>query len=528
MAKFNIYQVLPRLWGKGKFSDWTQAEFDYLTRMGISHVWYTGVLRHARGKAFVKGEPGSPYAITDYYDVNPYLADKAAARMKEFEALIARTHRAGLKVILDFVPNHVAWDYHSFCAPKGVRDLGADDDPTQHWSKENDFYYYPGTPLQLPEEVTQAALQAGLPAYTENPAKASGNCFTPQPGKNDWYETVRLNYCPFHTGTWDKMYEIVRFWAAKGIDGFRCDMVELVPPPFFQWMIAKIKEEFPAVIFIAEVYDREGYRQYLEEIGFDLLYHKTGFYDSLRAITQCGLRRAGIHPGGRIPEGADVSPRLLSEDWQRVDGLQDRLLNFLENHDEQRLASDFYAGNGARGLAALSFALLFNRAPFMLYFGQEIGERGMDSEGFSGRDGRTSIFDFWTIDSIQTLENIIRRGAYKNGSVNELVSEGLSIQQAQLLLRYRQVLSLSLEEPFRSGKTFDLCYCQGGNAEGLFPFLRGDGKVVSLVVCNFTAQKRRERIMLPPEAADYLNRKDLPASFEVTVPAFDFSVASLE
>ena len=527
MAKFNIYQVLPRLWGEGKFSDWTQAEFDYLKWMGISHVWYTGVLRHARGKAFVKGEPGSPYAITDYYDVNPYLADQEEQRMEEFEGLMERTHAAGLKVLLDFVPNHVARDYHSLCAPDGIRDLGADDDPSLHWSPGNDFYYYPGTPLQLPAEVTEAARRAGLPPYAENPAKASGNAFTPQPGRNDWYETVKLNYCPFHTGTWDKMYEIVRFWARKGVDGFRCDMVELVPPSFFQWMIAKIKEEFPSVIFIAEVYDRDGYGRYLGEVGFDLLYHKTGFYDSLRALTQTGLRKADLRPGGRTPEGWDVSPSLLSEDWQRAGALQDRLLNFLENHDEQRLASDFYAGKGERGLAALGFALLFNRAPFMLYFGQEIGERGMDSEGFSGCDGRTTIFDFWNIDSIHRLDHAIRTGAWKNGSVNSLASEGLSIKEAQLLLRYREALQTAREEPFRSGKTFDLCYCQDGNAEGLFPFLRGDGDSFKLVVCNFTAQKRCVTLALPREAADYLGRKDLPALADVTVPAFDFSICSL-
>ena len=91
-----IYQVLPRLWGNGRFSDWGDAELAYLRSLGISHVWFTGVPRHARGKPFVKGDPGSPYAIEDYYDVNPYLADKEENRMAEFESLVRRVHAAGM------------------------------------------------------------------------------------------------------------------------------------------------------------------------------------------------------------------------------------------------------------------------------------------------------------------------------------------------------------------------------------------------------------------------------------------------
>ena len=539
MTKHIIYQVLPRLWGKGKFSDWDRKAFDYLKWMGVSAVWYTGVLRHARGKAFVKGEPGSPYAITDYYDVNPYLADDENARMEEFEALLERTHKAGLKVIIDFVPNHVARDYHSYCAPEGTEDLGAGDDTSVHWRKENDFFYYPGIPFKLPSGIGEGR-RKGVPHYTENPAKASGNCFTPHPGKDDWYETVKLNYCPFHTGTWDKMYQIVRFWAAKGVDGFRCDMVELVPPSFFKWMIARIKEEFPAVIFIAEVYDRDGYRTYLEDVGFDLLYHKTGFYDTLRSVTESHLGKGARPDDGTFPPGQPKSAAALTADWQHVGGLQDRLLNFLENHDEQRIASDFYAGNGRNALAALGFSLLFNRAPFMLYFGQEIGERGMDAEGFSGRDGRTTIFDFWTIDSIQRLQEVIRRRAWENGSIGELTDAGLSVREAELLLRYQQALRMSVEEAaFREGDDYDLNWCQDYNRDEIFAFLRCDRKsskstaatqpapAVLLVLCNFSAHKQKIAVHLPDDAKSYCHRKDLPVQLIESVGAFDFSIVSL-
>ena len=268
-----IYQVLPRLWGSGKFSGVDTPSFNYWKSLGANYIWYTGVIRHSTSatEKVVKGEAGSPYAITDYYDVNPYLADVPERRMEEFEDLVRRTHAAGLKCIVDFVPNHVAREY------KGM--LGAKDDKTVHWAPENDFFYYPGEALQLPVNPK---------GYQEMPAKASGNCFTAAPGMNDWWETVKLNYCDFHTGTWDKMRDIVRFWAAKGVDGFRCDMVELVPPQFMQWLIGSIKAEFPEVIFIAEVYQKDKYRMYVEEVGFDYLYDKCGLYDTLRAVSCSG------------------------------------------------------------------------------------------------------------------------------------------------------------------------------------------------------------------------------------------------
>ena len=231
-----IYQVLPRLWGNGKFSSIDTGSFQYWKGLGAHYVWYTGLIRHASassGEKVVKGEAGSPYAITDYYDVNPYMADFPERRMEEFEDLVRRTHAAGLKCIIDFVPNHVAREY------KGT--LGANDNKSVHWAPENDFFYYPGEALQLPLNPK---------GYQEMPAKASGNCFTAAPGINDWWETVKINYCDFHTPTWDKMLDIVRFWAAKGVDGFRCDMVELVPPQFMQWLIQRIKAEFPEVIFV--------------------------------------------------------------------------------------------------------------------------------------------------------------------------------------------------------------------------------------------------------------------------------------
>ena len=482
-----IYQLLPRLWGNGHFSGIDQASLEYMKdTLGMDWVWCTGVIRHATrlGKEpqkVVKGDAGSPYAIIDYYDVNPYLADDPAARMQEFQALVDRIHAAGLKVIIDYVPNHVARENVNF---------GTDDDKTVHWAPENDFYYYPGEALRLPVDAH---------GYEEFPAKASGNVFTSAPTVNDWYETVKLNYGETHTKTWDKMLDIVLFWAAKGVDGFRCDMVELVPPAFLQWLIGRIKAEFPQVLFIAEVYEKEKYRMYVDEVGFDLLYDKSGLYDTVRAVTCDGL-----------------TARALTWNWQFLGDLQPRMLDFLENHDEQRVASDFFAGSAEAGYAALGVSLLLNTAPFMLYSGQEVGERGMDNEPFCGLNGRTSIFDWWTVQSLQALRQYIDDSR-----------KGLDDRQKAILERYREALRLARRPAFSEGKTFDLGYCQGGgfNPDRHFAFLRSDGAETWLVVCNF-GPAADITVRIPTDAADYLGTS-LVTPVILHVPSQDFAVRQI-
>ena len=488
-----IYQMLPRLWGNGRFSGIDAATLDYLKNtLGADCLWCTGVIRHATAcqdhgcipshPQIVKGSAGSPYAITDYYDVNPYLADDPDKRMEEFRALVERVHGAGLKLLIDFVPNHVARDNVN---------LGQDDDKTVHWAPENDFFYYPGEPLVLPVPCK------GKPFY-ENPAKASGNTFTSAPDRNDWYETVKINYCDFHTGTWDKMLDIVRFWASQGVDGFRCDMVELVPWTFMQWLIQSIKKEYPQIIFVAEVYQKEKYRQYVDEVGFDLLYDKSGLYDTLRAVT-C----------------SNASAKGITCNWQFLGDLQPHMLNFLENHDEQRVASDFFCGSAEAGYAALAVSLLLNEAPFMLYFGQEIGERGMDQEGFSGRDGRTTIFDWWTVQSLKRL----REGL-------ENPKKGLNAQEKAILGRYKELLALARTQPFLTGKTFDLGYCQDGgfNPDRHFAWLRSDGKKTWLLVSNFSEEKADITVSIPPEALDYLGIKAVRTVYTLSVEGKDYKI----
>lgn len=515
-----IYQLLPRLWGNadtlsGTFSRIDAPSLRYIRDLGATHLWLTGLLRHATTlkshgcKAshpqIVKGAAGSPYAITDYYDVNPYLADSPALRMTEFEEMVSRIHDAGLKLIIDFVPNHVSRDYGRLgsVAPEGVVPLGANDDTSVHWRPENDFFYYPGEPLVLPGSDKYEH------SYEEMPAKATGNNYSPHPGINDWYETVKINYCDFHTATWDKMRDILSFWVSKGVDGFRCDMAELVPRSFLRWLIAEIKRIRPETLFVAEVYQKNLYDSYVHEVGFDLLYDKSGLYDSLRAIVEKNVNDPGS------PVELWQSARMITGTWQYLGALQPRMLNFIENHDEQRVASDYFARSAEAGYPALAVSLLFNSNPFMLYAGQEMGERGMDNEPFSGVNGRTSIFDWWKVTSLLELWKAIHS------------SEGEP--DTPVYKRYREILRLASQSPaFSDGRTYDLCYCNmttpGFDPDRHFIFLRSDGSDTRLVAVNFSASPASFTPFIPTEALEYLGIAPLPPTL-LSVPAFDFVIA---
>ena len=541
MEKSIIYQIFPRYWGDragkqkkggtldengcGKFSNIDRESLDYFKSLGVTHLWLTGIVRHATGEStggctasspdWVKGRAGSPYAITDYYDVNPYLSDKPERRMEEFKDLLKRVHNAGLKVIIDFVPNHVARDYTSFTAlhpaPTGMPSLGSDDDKSVHWREENDFFYYPGTELKLPIKSQ---------TYKELPALASGNAYTAEPAVNDWYDTVKINYCDTHTGTWDKMLDIVRFWAGMGVDGFRCDMVELVPADFFTWLIREIHKQYPEIVFIAEVYQKELYSKYIREVGFDLLYDKSGMYDTIRAIVQKNTDDSGV------PVEAWQSTRKITWNWQSLGDLQPYMLNFLENHDEQRFASDFFGKDAGNVFAALYASLYFNRASFMIYSGQEVGERGMYQEGFSGKDGRSTIFDWYTSDKVRKLWR------YIHGDM-----KALDRKDVALLERYRSALTQATgNRAVISGSTYDLCYCNlssdGFCVDRHFAFLRDCGDDTVLVACNFSNVDAEMELSIPEHAFQWLELNETETlnhnkPIHLKVPAMDAAVVKL-
>ena len=511
--KVIIYQVLPRLFGNknttnrrwgslqengcGKMNDFSTSVLRHIKDMGVTHIWYTGVIRHATVTDYssfgiprqhpevVKGKAGSPYAITDYYDIDPDLAEDVDHRMEEFEALIARTHEAGLKVIMDFVPNHVAREYKSICKPARVKDLGENDHKENHFDIRNNFYYCWGQPLVLPHVAGQQQV------YTEIPAKATGNDrFTNTPDRNDWYETVKLNYGIDYCDaggrsehflpipdTWNKMTDILLFWASKGIDAFRCDMAEMVPPAFWTWAIDKVNFRYPHIRFIGEVYDPQQYRTYLSA-GFDWLYDKVGMYDSVKDIIR-GQRWA-----------SDITWQ-----WQQTDDIGEHMLYFLENHDEQRIASDFFAADARKGIPGMMVMAWLQRNPVMLYAGQEYGEQGMDEEGFSGHDGRTTIFDYWCVKTL--LHGYFQR-------------RKMSLAERSIENSYLQILKIASEErAIREGAFFDLMYAQSDAFDRvhLFTFLRKAGDETLLVVVNFSDEERQAMIRIPRHAVDFLQMK---------------------
>ncbi|MBO6287229.1 MAG: alpha-amylase [Prevotella sp.] len=514
-----VYQIFTRLFGNktranipggtfgqngaAKFNDIDGNVLRQIGKMGVTHVWYTGIIRQATQTDFsrygiprqhpdvVKGKAGSPYAIADYYDVSPELAEDVDNRMAEFEALVRRTHQAGMKVIIDFVPNHVARQYQSICKPQGVSDLGEDDNPDMGFSPQNNFYYCPGQEFIAPVS-SESDSSLLTPRYIEYPAKATGNdCFTNAPSRNDWYETVKLNYGvdymagqspinypstpitqhPSHN-TWQKMLDILLYWAAKGIDGFRCDMVFMVPTAFWQWAIPQVKAQYPDIIFIGEIYDPALYRPFIAA-GFDYLYDKVGMYDCLRDVTCCYRRAADI-----------------TWQWQATDDIARHMLYFLENHDEQRLASDFFAHDGRRGLPALLVGALLQQNPFMLYAGQELGERGMDAEGFSGRDGRTTIFDYWHLESID------------HGYFNR---RRLTAEEKSLMLEYQKILLIKeRERAVSQGQMFDLMYVNQHIGDRQYAFLRKAGRELLLVVANFSGDAVDVDVNIPRHAFEHM------------------------
>ncbi|MFI5162788.1 MAG: alpha-amylase family glycosyl hydrolase [Sphingobacteriales bacterium] len=526
--KLIIYQLLPRLFGNansrnkyygsieengcGKFNDISDKALSEIKAMGFTHLWYTGVIEHATMTDYsahgiklddpdvVKGRAGSPYAVKDYYDVDPDLAVDVKNRMAEYEALIQRTHANGLKVIMDFIPNHVARTYNSDAKPNSVRDFGADDDKTEAFDPKNDFYYTPGQGFVVPKGYNAGGDDFWSPLkdgyFDEKPAKATGNDkFTSAPSINDWFETIKLNYgvdyldnCKKYFDPipplWNKMYDILSFWSAKGIDGFRCDMVEMVPVEFWGWVITKLKAKYPALIFIGEAYSVEKYNRYINDGQFDYLYDKVGLYDAIRKLTY---------------NQWDATTWDINQVWNRdTKGIDNHMLRFMENHDEQRVASKYFGGDPWKGVPGMIVTATLNTGPVMVYSGQEVGEQGGGFEGFSNDDGRTSIFDYWGVIEHQKWLN---NGKFDGGQ--------LSDSQKKLREFYIKLLNICRQnEAIRIGQFWELMLAnqyQPGFNEHLYLYLRYTDKQRILVLANFNREERELQVKLPDDLLGILN-----------------------
>lgn len=543
-AKPVIYQLVVRYFGNtnttnrrdgslaengcGRFEDVNEAALRSLRELGVTHVWLTGCHRQATltdhsaiglppdDPGVVKGVAGSFYAIRDYFDVCPDYARDPANRLAEFEAMIGRIHAAGMKALLDFVPNHVARGYHSVVRP--ALDFGVGDDTSRFFDPANHFFYLvdpPGQALQLPRPthwdppgVTFSGGYAREDGSPGRPPKATGsNAATATPGPHDWYETVKLNYgydFTTRTGhydppprTWDVMDEVLAYWQHLGVDGFRCDFAHYIPPEAWRHLITRARARDATVFFLAEAYPYEGsgdpitdMRQ-LVEAGFDAVYHDAS-YNSLK----------------RIYQGAGTQDEYHTTMVSLSPALRRRYVTYLENHDERRVASPIDPGAGwsesgfgsmRAGCLLAPLQLLMGPGPVLMLNGQEVGEPGAGTEGYRGDDGRTTVFDYWCMPEFAKWVN---GHAYDGG--------GLSDEQRALRRFYAALLALCQDEAVRRGEYWGLKYFNRPDLfadcpDAIYSFARfvpGSGRLL-LTAGNFDrAAAAAGRLRLPAEVIE--------------------------
>lgn len=561
-----VYQVFTRLFGNknttnkpwgtieengvGKFNDFTDKALQEIKKLGVTHVWFTGVPHHDVIRDYtkygisnddpdvVKGRAGSPYAVKDYYNVNPDLAVNPAKRLQEFEALIKRTHSNGLKVIIDIVPNHIARNYHSLSNPKGVKDFGADDDTSVEYKRDNNFYYIPGKAFEVPTSDTYKPLNGEKNPlidgkFKEFPAKWTGNgSREAKPDINDWYETVKVNYgikpdgskdfpelpegfdkkdfkahYEFWQGkdvpdSWKKFRDIALYWVAKGVDGFRYDMAEMVPYEFWSYMNAAIKMQDSDAFLLAEVYNPKEYRNYINLGLMDYLYDKVETYDHLKAVIQ----------GNALPDA-------LSDIQSNMIDIEHHMLHFLDNHDEQRLASAAFAGTPEKGKPLMVISATISTSPTMIYFGQEVGEPGNEDAGF-GKPTRTSIFDYIGVPHHQRWMN---DGKFDGGQLTESEKElrdfyarllNFTIKSSAMMGKYQEIQTVNRNET----KEYD---------PGLYSFVRWDNKEKLIIIANCSwVTTSHVDLIVPEDVIEKWNLND--GDYKVTDQLYNHETSTLE
>lgn len=559
-----VYQVFTRLFGNknttnkpwgtieengvGKFNDFTDTALREIKDLGVTYIWYTGVPHHALIRDYsaigvsnddpevVKGRAGSPYAVKDYYNVNPDLAVNPAHRLQEFEALIARTHKVGLKVIIDIVPNHIARKYEGKNNPVGIRDFGADDDTTVEYIRDNNFYYIPNTHFEVPDTDQPLNVEKNLlinNKFEEFPAKWTGNgSRLAKPDRDDWYETVKVNYgirpdgskdfpelpvgfdtksyqehYAFWKGkdvpdSWDKFKDIALYWTAKEVDGFRFDMAEMVPYEFWSYMNSAIKMKNPDAFLLAEVYNPNEYRNYIHLGKMDYLYDKVETYDKLKDIIQ----------GRALPDG-------LSDIQNGMADIEHHMLHFLDNHDEQRLASPEFAGTPQKGKPLMVVSTTISTSPTMVYFGQEVGEAGNENAGF-GTHSRTSIFDYIGVPNHQRWMN---GGKFDGGQLTQ--------EEKELRDFYKRILNFSLNSTALMGEyqeiqTVNRQTTQGYDP-GIYAFTRWSDTQKLVIVTNFSwLSTSNFELKIPSEIIRKWNLKD--GNYTVTDQLYNKSSVQLQ
>jgi glycosidase len=562
--KIVVYQVFTRLFGNkntnnkpwgtieengvGKFNDFTDKALREISDLGVNYIWYTGVPHHALIRDYttlgvsnddpdvVKGRAGSPYAVKDYYNVNPDLAVNPVNRLQEFDSLVARTHKAGLKLLIDIVPNHIARKYEGKSNPLGVRDFGAADDVTVEYKRDNNFYYIPNSQFEVPDEINPLngednPLSDGK--FQEIPAKWTGNGSKMAiPDKNDWYETVKVNYGIRPDGSkdfpelpagydtksykvhfefwrtknvpssWIKFRDIALYWTAKGVDGFRYDMAEMVPYEFWSYMNSAVKMKNPDAFLLAEVYNPDEYRNYIRLGKMDYLYDKVETYDKLKDIIQ----------GRSLPDG-------LTDIQKGMEDIEHHMLHFLDNHDEQRLASAEFAGTSEKGKPLMVVSTTISSAPTMIYFGQEVGEAANENAGF-GMHSRTSIFDYVGVPNHQRWMN---NGKFDGGLLTD--------KEKELRDFYKRLLNFSINSSALMGEfdeiqTINRQSTSGFDA-GIYAYTRWSDTQKLIVVTNFSWIKTSSfELKVPSNIIQKWSLKD--GIYTITDQLYEKSTVKLE
>ncbi len=524
--KIVVYQVFTRLFGNkntnnkpwgtieengvGKFNDFTDKALTEIKELGVTHIWYTGVPHHATITDYsqygisnddpdvVKGRAGSPYAVKDYYQVDPDLAVDPANRLEEFKALVERTHQHGMKVIIDIVPNHVARNYQGHNNPREVEDFGANDDTSVEYARDNNFYYVVGDSFKVPTSINGYKPLGGEKhpladgKFDEYPAKWTGNgSRLAQPNHYDWYETVKINYgvkpdgsLDFDTlpssyvnkdfkthfefwqnkdvpDSWVKFKNIAFFWLDFGVDGFRYDMAEMVPVEFWSYMNSSVKMKNSNAFLLAEVYQPKLFREYIYKGKMDYLYDKVDLYDTLKHVMQ-----------------GYGSTDYIASIQEAVKDIEHQMLHFLENHDEQRIASPEFAGDALKGMPAMVVSATLSTSPTMIYFGQEVGEPGAENAGF-GQPSRTSIFDYVGVPHHRRWMN--------NGAFD---GEQLSDEEIELRDFYKRLLNFTISSDALMGKYADIHNYNRQNSEKyndkIYSFTRWSENEKLIIVTNFS------------------------------------------
>jgi glycosidase len=307
------------------------------------------------------------------------------------------------------------------------------------------------------------------------------------------------------------MDQIIAYWQAMGVDGFRCDMSHMVPPEFWKWLIARSRTRDSSVVFIGEAYDgdparvpgndpiisqlRYGKSNVMVELldaGFDAVYDDPS-YKTIKSIYDS-------------TGWANDLDRARSDDF-----IFGNSVRYAENHDEVRLASRGNWGGVGMNVGHVVAAILFGigQGSVMLYNGQEVGEPGSGAEGFGGDDTRTSIFDYWSMPEVVKWTNAHK---YDGGR--------LSAEQISLRESYRRLLTLTNEPAFRNGGFFALnpanlhnpnfgrVGAEPAGGHWLYAFLRYDAVSDQrfLVVVNLhpTSELQETHILFPLESIRWL------------------------